>query len=108
MKPEARTGDGSKQTSADSAVRIYCAVFVSPNLRFSVGRVFECPDFEFELDFDRQKPHSTSGENPSTSGLKCPESPRRNHNKYFCIIFLFLQHRNIGSTVIRKLQFECS
>ena len=33
-------------------VRDYCAVFVSQNLIFSVGRISDCPDFEFELDFD--------------------------------------------------------
>ena len=45
---------GRCQTSADSAVRVYCTVSVRQNLKFSVGGVFECPDFEFELDFDRQ------------------------------------------------------
>ena len=38
------------------SVRNYCTVYVSQNLKFSDGRVFECPDFEFELDFDRQTP----------------------------------------------------
>ena len=47
------------------SIWIYCAVSVSQNLKFSVGRVFECPDFEFELDFDRQTPHSNSGQNPN-------------------------------------------
>ena len=51
------------QTWADSAVRVYCTVPVRQNLQFSVGRVFECPDFEFELDFDRQTPSSNSGQN---------------------------------------------
>ena len=40
---------------------------VSQNLKFSVGRVFECPDFEFELDFDRQTPHSFAGQNPESA-----------------------------------------
>ena len=39
-----------------NSVRIYCAVSVSQNLEFSAGRVIECSDFEFELDFDRQTP----------------------------------------------------
>ena len=37
-------------------------VSVSYNLKFSVGRVFECPVFEFELDFERKTPHSTPGQ----------------------------------------------
>ena len=41
-------------------------VSVSQNLKFSIGRVFEFPDFEFELDFDRQTPHSKSGQNPDS------------------------------------------
>ena len=45
------------------SVQIYCAVSVCQNLKFSVGRIFECPDFEFELDFDRQTPNSNSGQN---------------------------------------------
>ena len=32
-----------------------------------IGRVFECLDFEFELDFDRQTPHSKSGQNPDSA-----------------------------------------
>ena len=51
------------QTSADSTVRIYCPVSVGQNQEISVGRIFECPDLEFELDFDRQTPHSKSGQN---------------------------------------------
>ena len=48
--------------------RVYCTVFVHQNLKFSVGGGFECPDFEFELDFDRQTPHSSSGQRcPPTS-----------------------------------------
>ena len=58
---------GVPLTSADSAVRIYCAVSVSQNLKFFIERVFECPDFEFELDFDRQTPHSNSGQNPDSA-----------------------------------------
>ena len=54
--------DVGGQRCPDS-VRIYCAVSVSQNLKFSVGRVFECPDFLFELDFDRQISHSNSGQN---------------------------------------------
>ena len=38
--------------------RIHCAVSVGQNLKFSVRRVFEYPDFEFELDPDREKPQS--------------------------------------------------
>ena len=53
--------DVGGQRCPDS-VRIYCAVSVSQNIKFSVGRVFECPDFQFELDFDRQIPHSNSGQ----------------------------------------------
>ena len=60
------TPDVDGQRCPDS-VRIYCAVSVSKNLKFSVGRGFECPDFEFELDFDRQKPHSNSGQNPDSA-----------------------------------------
>ena len=55
-----------KQTSGTALsgfCQIYCAVSVSQNLKFSVGRIFECPDFEFELDFDRQTPNSNSGQN---------------------------------------------
>ena len=36
-------------------------------LKFSVGRVFECPDFEFELDFDQRTPHSNFGQNPGSA-----------------------------------------
>ena len=50
----------------DSA-RVYCTVSVRQNLKFSVGRVFDCPDFEFELDFDRQTPHSNPGQNPDNA-----------------------------------------
>ena len=50
-----------------NSVRNNCAVSVSQNLKFSVGRVFECPDFEFELDFDRQTPHSKSRQNPDSA-----------------------------------------
>jgi len=63
----------STQTSDDggqccpNSVRIYCAVSVSHNLKFSVGKIFECLDFEFELDFDRQTQHSTSGQNPDST-----------------------------------------
>ena len=49
------------------SVQIYCAVSVCLNLKFSVGRIFECPDFEIELDFDRQTPHSNSGHNPDSA-----------------------------------------
>ena len=49
------------------SVRIYCVVSVSYNLKFSVGRVFECPVFEFELDFERKTPHSTTGQNPDSA-----------------------------------------
>ena len=55
------------QTSAESAVRVYCTVSVRQNLRFSVGMVFECLDFESELDFDRQTPHSKPGQNPDSA-----------------------------------------
>ena len=40
---------------------------VGQNLKFSVGRFFQCPDFEFELDFDRQTPHSNSGQDPDSA-----------------------------------------
>lgn len=43
--------DVGGQCCPDS-VRIYCAVSFSQNLKFSVERVFECPDYEFELDFE--------------------------------------------------------
>ena len=51
--------DVGGQRCPDS-VRIYCAVSVSQYLRdlylkFSVGRVFECPDFEFDHGFDLPK-----------------------------------------------------
>ena len=49
------------------SVRVYCTVSVRQNLKFSVGRVFECSDFEFELDFDRQTPHSKSRQNPDSA-----------------------------------------
>ena len=58
------------------SVRVYCTVSVRQNLKFSVGRVFECPDFEFELDFDRQTPHSKSGQ-------RCPPTSVINYNKIF-------------------------
>ena len=58
--------DAGGQRCPDS-VQIYCAVSVSQNLKFSVGRVFECPDFEFELDFDRQTPHSNAEQNPDSA-----------------------------------------
>ena len=58
--------DVGGQRCPDS-VRIYCAVSVSQNLKFSVGTVFECQDFEFELDFDRQIPDSNSGQNPDSA-----------------------------------------
>ena len=45
----------------------YSMVSFRQNLNFSVGRVFEYPDFEFELDFDRQTPHSKSGQNPDSA-----------------------------------------
>ena len=67
IKMTALTADVGGQRCPDS-VRIYCVVPVSQKLKFSVGRVFECPDFEFELDFDRQTPHSKSGQRcPPTS-----------------------------------------
>ena len=47
--------------------RVYCTVSVRLNLIFSVGKVFECPDFEFELDFDWQTPHSKSRQNPDSA-----------------------------------------
>ena len=53
------------QRCPDSA-RVHCTVSVRQNLNFSVVMVFECPDFEFELDFDRQTLHSKSGQNPLT------------------------------------------
>jgi len=62
IKPDNLYVDVGGQRCPDS-VRIYCAVFVSQYLKCTVGRVFECPDFEFELDFDRQTPHSNSGQN---------------------------------------------
>ena len=62
--------EGYKQTLADSIARVYCTVSVRQNLKFSVGRVFECPDFEFELDLDRQKPHSKSGQNPDSAVVR--------------------------------------
>ena len=40
--------------------------------RSSVGRVFECPNFEFEPDFDRQTPHSKSGQNPDSAVRRRP------------------------------------
>ena len=49
--------DVGGQRCPDSA-RVNCTVYVRQNLKFSVRRVFECPDFEFELDFDRQTPVS--------------------------------------------------
>ena len=59
------------QTSADSTVRILSGFTVRcsvhQNLKFSVGRVFECLDFESELDFDRQTPHSEPGQNPDSA-----------------------------------------
>ena len=42
---------------------LLCGVCQSKSEIFS-REVFECPDFEFELDFDRQTPHSNSGQNP--------------------------------------------
>ena len=39
------------------SVLIYCAMSASKNLKLSVKKAFECPDFEFELHFDRQTPH---------------------------------------------------
>ena len=54
------------QHCPDSAL-VYCTVSVRQNLKFSVGRVFECPNSEFELDFDRQTPHSNSGQNPDST-----------------------------------------
>ena len=64
MKSSSLDVDG--QRFLDS-VRIYCAVSVSQNLKFSVGRVFEFPDFEFELDLDRQISDSYSGRNPDSA-----------------------------------------
>ena len=58
--------DVGGQRCPDS-VRVYYTVSVRQNLKFSVGRVFECPDFEFELDFDRQTPHSKSRQNPDSA-----------------------------------------
>ena len=49
------------------SVWIYCAMSGSQNLKFLVRRVFECPDFELELDFDRQTTHSNSGQNPDSA-----------------------------------------
>ena len=48
--PFGSKADVGRQRFPDS-VRIYCAVSVSRNLKFSVGRVFEWPNFEFEPDF---------------------------------------------------------
>ena len=58
--------DVGGQSYPDS-VRIYCVMCSSQNLKFSAGRVFERPDFEFELDFDRKTPHSNSGQNPDNA-----------------------------------------
>ena len=54
----------SAQTSVDSAVRIF------------VKRVFECPDFELELDFDRQTTHSNSGQTPDSAVRRRLIQPR--------------------------------
>ena len=71
------TPDVGGQRCPDS-VRVHCTVSVRQNLKFSVGRVFECPDIEFELDFDRQKPHSKSGQNPDSAVCRrlVPTSPK--------------------------------
>ena len=44
---------------------------VSQNLKILVGRVLKCPDFELELDFDRQTPPSNSGQNPDSAVRRC-------------------------------------
>ena len=49
------------------SVRIYRAMSVNRNLEFSVRRVFECPHFEIEPNFDRQTPHSKPGQNPDST-----------------------------------------
>ena len=67
------SSDVCGQRCPDS-IRVHCTVSVRQNLKFSVGRVFECPDFEFELDFDRQTPDRIRTESgqccPPTSGLR--------------------------------------
>ena len=45
---------------------LLCGVCQSKSEIFS-REVFECPDFELELDFDRQTPHSNSGQNPNSA-----------------------------------------
>ena len=56
--------DVGRQRCPDS---VRSVVSVRQYLKFSVGRVFECLDFEFELDFDRQIPHSIAGQNPDSA-----------------------------------------
>ena len=58
--------DVGGQRCPDS-VRVHCTVSVRQNLNFSVVMVFECPDFAFGLDFDRQTLHSESGQNPDSA-----------------------------------------
>ena len=60
------SSDVGRQRCPDS-VRVYCTVSVRQNLKLSVGRVFECPNSEFELDFDLQTPHSKSGQNSDSA-----------------------------------------
>ena len=67
--------DVGGQRCPDS-VRIYCAMSGSQNLKFFVKRVFECPDFELELDFDRQTKHSNSGQNPDSAVRRRLIQPR--------------------------------
>ena len=69
-----QTADVGGQRCPDS-VRVHCTVSVRQNLNLSVVMVFECPDSEFELDFDRQTLHSKSGQNPDSAvrrRLICP------------------------------------
>ena len=46
------TETGCTSDVGGNSVSNYCAVSFSQNLKFLVGRVFKCPDFELELDFD--------------------------------------------------------